>query len=554
MTRAQPAYVREDSAPAVTQRTSWISGGPAFVYVALLVAAILLFSFVRIRLRNMPLERDEGEYAYAGQLLLHGLAPYKHLYSVKLPGVYAAYAVMMSAFGESAAGIHIGLLLVNVLSTLLLYGIVHKLFGKLSALLAGAAYALLAAAPQVNGFGAHATQFVVMFALAAIWALLKGLETGSRALIFAAGLLFGAAFMMKQPGAVFTLWAALYLVRCRWKRPVAWRRLSAELALLLAGAALPYAVTCLLMVSTGEFRAFWFWTFSYVRDYGSAVPVGDGLKLFVFQFKSVLHHAPGIWLLAFAGLIAIAASPRTRGQVFFVYSLLLFSFAGVSAGLYFRPHYFVLLLPVLSILAGVGVGCATEALAPKGRLLATLPALIFLLAFGSSIYLQRSFFFNLSPSEALRSMYGYNPFPEALEVGNYIRAHTARTDTVAVLGSEPEIYFYAQRLSASPYIYMYPLLEPEDSALDMQRQMIAQIEASRPAMLVLVNVPMSWITYSKLGSMHTILEWARPYLKEQYVQDGVVEVRDGTDRYFWGDEARGYEPKTHLSILVFRRR
>src|SRR5260370_35540380 len=61
----------------------------------------------------MPLERDEGEYAYARQLILQGVPPYKEAYNMKLPGTYAAYAVIMAVFGQSAAGVHIGLGLVN---------------------------------------------------------------------------------------------------------------------------------------------------------------------------------------------------------------------------------------------------------------------------------------------------------------------------------------------------------------------------------------------------------------------------------------------------------
>ena len=34
---------------------------------ATLVIVVVIFAIVRIRLRNTPLERDEGEYAYAGQ-------------------------------------------------------------------------------------------------------------------------------------------------------------------------------------------------------------------------------------------------------------------------------------------------------------------------------------------------------------------------------------------------------------------------------------------------------------------------------------------------------
>ena len=57
----------------------------------LVVLGILLFvGFIRVRLLEMPLERDEGEYAYAGQLILQGIPPYELAYNMKLPGTYYA--------------------------------------------------------------------------------------------------------------------------------------------------------------------------------------------------------------------------------------------------------------------------------------------------------------------------------------------------------------------------------------------------------------------------------------------------------------------------------
>ena len=49
----------------------------------------------------MPLERDEGEYAYAGQLMLQLIPPYQLAYNMKLPGIYAAYAVVLKLFGQT---------------------------------------------------------------------------------------------------------------------------------------------------------------------------------------------------------------------------------------------------------------------------------------------------------------------------------------------------------------------------------------------------------------------------------------------------------------------
>ena len=77
--------------------------------------------FVRLRLAAIPLERDEGEYAYSGQLLLEGLAPYQLAYSVKLPGTSATYAAIMAVFGQTPKGIHLGFLLVNLTSVALLF-------------------------------------------------------------------------------------------------------------------------------------------------------------------------------------------------------------------------------------------------------------------------------------------------------------------------------------------------------------------------------------------------------------------------------------------------
>src|ERR1043166_3162028 len=103
----------------------------------ILVSLVILFTVaVRWRLRDMPLERDEGEYAYAGQLMLQGIPPYKLAYNMKLPGTYAAYALIMAAFGETIRGIHIGLILVNSVTTILVYFLGRRLFGQVCGLVA----------------------------------------------------------------------------------------------------------------------------------------------------------------------------------------------------------------------------------------------------------------------------------------------------------------------------------------------------------------------------------------------------------------------------------
>ena len=149
--------------------TVWSSQIDGRIALLILVVALLLSTFVRWRLREFPLERDEGEYAYAGQLLLEGIPPYKLAYNLKLPGTYLAYAAIMAAFGETTAGIHFGLLVVNLATIVLIFFFTKDMFDPLAGGVAAASYALLSTDPSVLGLAAHATHFVAFFGVAATW-------------------------------------------------------------------------------------------------------------------------------------------------------------------------------------------------------------------------------------------------------------------------------------------------------------------------------------------------------------------------------------------------
>src|SRR6188508_1903744 len=84
-----------------------------------LIVALAVLGLVRWQFLDTPLERDEGEFAYGAQRILAGDVPYVSFHAMKLPGIYLAYAATMLLFGETAWGIHLGLLLVNLASVVL---------------------------------------------------------------------------------------------------------------------------------------------------------------------------------------------------------------------------------------------------------------------------------------------------------------------------------------------------------------------------------------------------------------------------------------------------
>src|SRR5437773_11553120 len=183
--------------------------------VAWWTLAVIVFGVtvaIRIRLLGMPLERDEGEYAYAGQLMLQGIPPYKLAYNMKFPGTYAAYAVIMSMFGQTIPGIHLGLLLVNAATIALIFFLGRRLMNSTAGIAAATSYAVLSVSPSVLGLAAHATHFVMLPVLGGTLLLLNASGRQHSGRLFASGLLFGLSVLMKQPAVFFIVFAAIYLV------------------------------------------------------------------------------------------------------------------------------------------------------------------------------------------------------------------------------------------------------------------------------------------------------------------------------------------------------
>jgi 4-amino-4-deoxy-L-arabinose transferase-like glycosyltransferase len=601
----------------------------------LLVVLVVLFALiVRVRLREMPLERDEGEYAYAGQLILQGVPPYKEAYNMKLPGTYAAYAAIMAVFGQSPSGIRLGLALVNAASIVLVFRLGRRLLDEAAGIAAAVAFALQSLSPSVLGLAAHATHFIVLAALSGIWLLLRALEhpaldrpsphrSRPAILMGASGLLFGLAFLMKQHGLFFGLFGALYLLRVRggeWLAAASVRsqqpgvrslrertgfeltgpasraglaRLIRDLGWFGLGWLLPYGLTCLVLWWAGVLPQFVFWTITYAARYASAVSLVNGPDM----LRSGLHAVVGpnllFWVLPGVGLLVMWWEERLgegrqraelRGQNsegrsphsalrtpqsevrsrrpasgiqhprFFLMTLLFCSFASTSVGLYFRSHYFITVLPVLALLTGVAVSRALHLLKHDQtiELFLALPILgLFAIGVGAALIGQGPVWLGLSDSQATRSVFGSTLFTETARAVDYLKAHTPKGARVAVLGSEPEIYFLSGRHSASGHIYMYPLMEEHPYAVKMQEEMIGEIEHARPEYIIYIDDDLSWLPRS--GSGRKIFDWWQEYWAANMDLVLTLEVEEGQDSGTDMERpAKDAPPVKH--ILIFKRR
>ncbi len=238
------------------------------------LAVLLIVVGARLRLLNFPLERDEGEYAYAGQLILQGIPPYELAYNMKFPGTYLAYAVIMSIFGQTPAGIHFGLLLMTTATALMLYWLGKKILDETAGLVAAASYALLAAGPSMLGQAGHATQFCAFFATAGMCLMWRSRQKESLPALAASGVLFGTAVLMKQHAAIIAAWAGLSYAFSRFflVKDAVIRRIG-FVAVYGLSMLMPLGLCCLWLWHAGVFETFKFWTFDYAQAYASMAMV-----------------------------------------------------------------------------------------------------------------------------------------------------------------------------------------------------------------------------------------------------------------------------------------
>ena len=507
---------------------------------------------VRIRLLGIPLERDEGEYAYAGQLILQGVPPYQLAYNMKFPGAYVAYALIMSIFGQTVAGIHLGLLLIIIATVVLIFFLGRRLVNPTLGLAAAMSYAVLSVSPSVLGFAGHATHFVLLPVLGGILLLFNSTDRQALGKLFASGLLFGIGLLMKQPAVFFALFGTIYLLCSNLRRRVRAKKILARTVTFSAGVILPLVITCLFLWKIGVFERFWFWAIDYAHQYGSLIPLSQAKQLFAYSTKEVILAAWPIWMLAGIGIITGLQEQRTRITTIFLLGFFFFSALALCPGFYFRLHYFVLILPAVSLLAGVAISRLSDLVANRGTMIPFFSFLLLGAALAWPIIAERRFFFELSPADDSRMVYPESPFVESIKIGEYLREHTNPGDTIAVLGSEPQIYFYSNRHSATGYIYTYGLMEAQKYAPEMQQEMIREIERANPKFLVFVVMPDSWL--QRPESERLIFNWANEYTAHNYAVTGFVNVMasDRTDYYF--GSVPPSVPQLGKYILIYERK
>jgi hypothetical protein len=489
-----------------------------------MVAVLVFMATVRLRLLDFPLERDEGEYAYAGQLMLQGIPPYELAYNMKFPGTYAAYAVIMKLFGETPAGIHFGILCMTTLTALMLFWLGKKILDETAGIVAATSYAVLAASPAMLGLAGHATHFAAFFATAGLCVLWLARQNPKWPAALVSGIFFGSAILMKQHAAIIAAWAGVAFTATIFRRrEIIFAKRLAAVSALGVGIVLPFGLCCLILWHAGVFGNFRFWTIEYARQYATLIPFSEAGAIFWNSLMWVVSTTVLLWLLATAGLVSAWFDERLRPARLWLFGFGMASALTVLPGFYFRNHYFLLTLPAVALFAGCAASGIVRSQQQKAdqTQLQNLLLLVYAVFLSATVFINCDVWISLTPAQAAREVYGSNPFSEAQTVAGFIRSNSVSTATVAVIGSEPEIYFLAHRHSATGFIYTYALMEAQPFALKMQDDMAREIEARAPEFVVCADSVQS--LGARFGGKEKILDWWKSY-QMNYALVGLTDI------------------------------
>jgi 4-amino-4-deoxy-L-arabinose transferase-like glycosyltransferase len=474
----------------------------------LVLVLIFIVSFsLRMAFLHEPFERDEGVYAYIGQEILRGGVPYKDVLDIKPPGVYYIYATAIALGGETVEGIRIVTAVYSLLTVILVFLTARKLAGQWSGLAAALLYGVYSTSPHIHGSGCNTEVFMVLPEIAAIYFFLRRNDLHGRRYLLLSGLCLSAAMLIKTVSVAYVL-LFFIMVIIPEAGSLKVRNVVRDLVIL----ALPMILTAALVIfyfyAHDALHDFWYWNVIHPRKYLNSSDV-KGPNWFIL-IPYLLPELLPLFVIGVPVLIWRIATNRTHGDI-----LVLLSIVAACVGVYLPgklfPHYFIQLIPPVSIAAGISFG---EVAREKGRSsLAALLLMTVLLLYPIMKYYK--YYFIYSADEVSTRKFGPT-FVRSQETARYVKERTSPNDYFYQWGMATELYFLSGRRAPNRYISNMMIKWSQDPHRAV-KLMIDSIAMKRPRY---IYVDSAWANTT--GYEELLGELKKDYLLDATFPDGIM--------------------------------
>ncbi len=294
----------------------------------------------------------------------------------------------------------------------------------------------------------------------------------------------------------------------------------------MCGAALPIAVALAAFLLVGAWSDAYYWVIGYNCEFvRSPLSWAQGGEYLWLQLSRMSLSDGLVWCAALLGSIIVwRPRPQTVGHRWLL-GWLVVAALSVVPGRFFLSYYFTLFALPLALLAAVGLNGLIERVRAGGGAVGRAVAWGVAIGVIASPMVAHAGMFRLSPSAFAERMYRENIFIEAEALGRYLAQHTTPQETILVVGSEPEILFYARRRSATKYIFFYPLTSwlPRSSA--MREEFFAELDRGRSRYIVVMTLPSSWIRVWEMASQQPFLERIQAAMQGRYALEAALVSR-----------------------------
>lgn len=539
---------RKKSAPQNTKE-SRILVLDNYLHWGMIVLALLVFFTARYHFLEIPLNRDEGAYSYLGKMAIQGGVPYYDFYEIKPPGLFYAYGIFGGIFGFGEVGMRISVALLNLIAAGFIYRLSKNLFGHHILGIITAAFYLLFSLNQGNiGYAAMAEHFVVMLSVISFYYITK--EFYNKNLILA-GIFIALAMTVKQSALLFFVVEIIYLSIHSLRQKIPWKNILKSFivfGLPIAGVGI---LSLALVYTLGDWDSFLYWVFEDATDYSVEYNRQSSWWVyFSFFAERFLKYQWILLLFTATGLLFMLMSVirRKNKATTFILPLIVFSVLALFPGRRFYSQYWILLVPVISLLAGYAFYWIRLRKISGYITMATLGIVAIFIQF---VY-EKNYYLVTDANDILESAFNGNGFMEIKKLVDYANQVKSPEDEIMVMGSEPQAYLYFGKDAPTRHVYPSLITDSNDKNRIYQDEAFNKFLTKKPKYVLFSYIPYSWSFQP--GDVQDLYSNAYNIVTNNYKPIAYADYVPRNSNFVYGKEAFSYSPRSQKYIVLYEKK
>ena len=493
----------------------------------LLLALIAALLIMRLPSLAQPMGPDQGLYAYVGERILNGELAYRDAWDQKPPGIHYVYAALRAISSREVV-----VPAADLVAAALVAGLLWIIGSRLGGPAAGAAAAaifLLLSDPSLARLGgarvrAQCETFIGLAVTGALALTLAGRARSAKGangakgakgakdakdagangatgasgalLLFAAGLLIGAAFALKYNAGIYggVLLIALALIGGVTLIDFVWIAIGA--------AVIPLALLAVFWRG-GALDDLYQATIAYNLLYSAETYAGKWHMLgYLVRFPIERARLDALWFAGGLGCLVLLVSGMRKRIAWLPVAWVAAACLSIAInGSRNLPQYFLQAAPALALAAGLGGALVLPKLPVLLRWFVVLAVAVGAWRAGgdpfpklaANVWHDTQFVIGRIDRRTHLARYGgtrdvdkYSAL-DNMDLGAFLSSRTQAAEYVYVFGFSPGAYVYADRRSASRFFWSRPVI------LDFNREqaeygvagLAADLERTRPAYVIL---------------------------------------------------------------------